>query len=235
VVVLGTNKPVYFDFTTEGCGPQHVVSGNGADVIRAGGGPDIVEAGNGADVIWAGDGRDTVKAGNGADLIWGGGGPDIIDGANGDDQLFGQGGSDVLFGGNGNDVLEGGPGPDTLTGGPGADVFVYTSHSDDEEGGDHEGGEGGGCGGGEDHEGRVETITDFQPGLDRIDLSQLLTVDSFADGPEPNAVWVEQDGSDAIVRIDTNGDVSSEHAAELSIVLAGVDASSASVGDFVLV
>ena len=216
-LVLGTNKS---DDIVTGGGPQYIISGNGSDVISAGGGPDIVEAGNG---------KDTVE---------GGGGPDIAEAANGKDILFGGGGPDVLSGGNGKDVLVGGPAADILTGGAGADTFVYTFHGDAPAHGEeeaHEAGEADSEGEGEGHSGpSVETITDFQFGLDQIDLSQLELVSGFSDHPAAFSVWVEQDGDNAIVRIDTNGDISGEHAAEMAICLIGVDAQTLSAGDFIL-
>lgn len=59
--------------------------------------------------------------------------------------------SETLTGTPGNDVITAGTGADTLTGGGGQNVFVYTSLRD-----------------------ALDQITDFKPGVDRIDLSQLL-------------------------------------------------------------
>ncbi|MDP2883151.1 MAG: ExeM/NucH family extracellular endonuclease [Azonexus sp.] len=66
-------------------------------------------------------------------------------------QIGGTAGRDILVGTPGDDVITGGIGADTLTGGAGADQFVFTSLRDG-----------------------VDTITDFQPGVDRIVLTQLL-------------------------------------------------------------
>ncbi len=60
-------------------------------------------------------------------------------------------GRDVLVGTPGDDVIEGGAGADTLTGAGGRDRYVYTSLRDG-----------------------VDTITDFKPGMDVIDLRALL-------------------------------------------------------------
>jgi hypothetical protein len=73
-----------------------------------------------------------------------------LTGNDGDDQLFGRGGVDYLIGGNGNDLLNGGAGADTMVGGAGADTFV----------------EGPLVGGAA----TTDRITDFQNGVDRIDL-----------------------------------------------------------------
>lgn len=74
------------------------------------------------------------------------GGDDALTGTARDDMLIGQGGDDTLAGGAGDDVLIAGQGHDVLTGGAGADVFVFTA------------------------DGQADRITDFQPGIDRIDL-----------------------------------------------------------------
>ena len=65
-------------------------------------------------------------------------------------KLDGSAGRDTLVGTAGDDIINGGPGADTLTGGAGADIFVYGNLR---EAGD--------------------TITDFTPGIDRIDLRAL--------------------------------------------------------------
>jgi len=92
----------------------------------------------------------------GPDVLTGGPGDDVLSGLGGDDTLSGLGGADTLCGGEGNDVLLGGlgddrlygeGGDDTLTGGAGADVFRMAP------------------GGGSD------VITDFEDGVDRIDLT----------------------------------------------------------------
>jgi hypothetical protein len=71
---------------------------------------------------------------------------------------------DVLAGGPGADTLSAGQGPDVLTGGDGADLFVYSALP---------------WNGGE--------IADFQPGVDRLDISALLqggqsAADALVDG-----------------------------------------------------
>ncbi|WP_438887487.1 M10 family metallopeptidase C-terminal domain-containing protein, partial [Bacillus cereus group sp. BC307] len=65
--------------------------------------------------------------------------------------IRGGAGRDTLTGSTRDDVITGGEGADTLTGGAGADTLVYLSLRDG-----------------------VDTVTDFVPGTDRIDLSALL-------------------------------------------------------------
>ena len=214
--IYGTNRPDEMDYR-EVEGRQNIFGGNGSDSIWAGGAPD------------------TVFGENGKDAIYGGGGPDVLEGGNGKDHIYGGGGPDHLFGGNGNDTLDGQGAFDTLTGGDDADLFVFALDEDEHE--DH---------GGEtallvalaetgaEHTGQpLDTITDFTPGIDQIQIISSVEL-SFESGPAPLSVWVEQDGDDAIVRIDTNGDLSGEHAAEFSIRLLDIDAGSITSGDFVL-
>jgi len=96
-------------------------------------------------------------------------------------QIGGTAGRDVIIGTPGDDVLTGGLGADTLTGGAGADQFVFSSLRDG-----------------------VDTITDFQPGIDRVVLSKLLQSIGVA-SPNPIAggyVTCRQVGADAMIGID---------------------------------
>jgi len=67
-------------------------------------------------------------------------------------------GDDTFFGGAGDDRIEGGDGADRLSGGGGGDVFVYLGAGDSTGGG-------------------YDTIADFDPAADRIDLAS--TVSGF--------------------------------------------------------
>ena len=79
--------------------------------------------------------------------------------------ILGTGGRDVLVGTAGDDILIGGAGADLLSGAGGNNIFVYQSMRD-----------------------AGDTITDFVPGADRLDLRQLLAnlgwagVDPVAEG-----------------------------------------------------
>ena len=98
----------------------------------------------------------TFNASAGNDVVQGGDGNDIVSGGEGNDRLFGGDGDDRLVGSAGNDILGGGDGADKLTGSSGRDIFIFT---DSELGttklGEH------------------DTITDFQQGTDKIDISAL--------------------------------------------------------------
>jgi len=93
---------------------------------------------------------------NSNDVINGQGGNDVLSGLSGNDTLRGGDGNDLLLGGEGDDVLVGGMGADTLTGGAGSDRFVLASDSG------------------------TDTISDFQIGIDRIQLSGGLVPDQIS-------------------------------------------------------
>ncbi|MEO0056577.1 MAG: hypothetical protein RIT17_4, partial [Pseudomonadota bacterium] len=78
----------------------------------------------------------------------------LVSGGAGSDALQGGNGVDRLAGDDGWDWLAGGGGADELTGGSGLDLFVYRSASDSTAA-------------------QRDTITDFQTGIDRIDISAL--------------------------------------------------------------
>lgn len=98
--------------------------------------------------------------------------------------LTGTAGRDVISGTPGDDVISGGIGADTISSGAGNDVIVYGSMRD-----------------------AGDSITDFAPGLDRLDLSGLLAslginqATAFANGH----VRVVDIGGGASVQIDADG------------------------------
>ncbi|MFL1524653.1 type I secretion C-terminal target domain-containing protein, partial [Pseudomonas sp. O230] len=176
----------------------------GDDVLVAGTGNNVINAGDGNDVLTAGAGNNELHGGAGNDLLYSGAGDDLLDGGSGndtasyahatagvkvdlsllgaqntlgagtdtlsaienltgsdyDDKLTGDSHNNIITGGLGNDVLNGGGGDDfligglgnnTLTGGAGADTFQWLK-------------------GNSGH----DVVTDFTPGADKLDLSQLL-------------------------------------------------------------
>jgi len=128
-------------------GSQTFTGGAGDDSLSGGRGDDTLIGGAGDDTLDGGAQKDVLEGGAGDDLLKGGAGNDTLDGGAGDDILAGGQGKDTLVGGEGDDILSGGRGDDTLTGGAGADTF---SQSFRETG--------------------VDTITDFNPSEDTVNL-----------------------------------------------------------------
>ena len=87
-------------------------------------------------------------------------GDDNLNGNNNNNRLVGLGGDDEISGNIGNDTINGGAGQDTLAGGAGADIFQFTSLYDSTNG-----------------EGatarKYDAITDFEVGVDKIQLTGL--------------------------------------------------------------
>ena len=158
-VLVGTSE----DDTVVGSTEDDVIEGlEGDDVLAGDLGNDLIEGGDGADLI-RGDLNDRSPGGSdgGNDTLVGGTGDDRIGGKGGDDELFGGEGEDQLFGDDGDDLLRGGLGNDTLTGddssgGEGMDTFVLAE------------GEG------------IDTIVDFELGIDLIGLVEEITADQLS-------------------------------------------------------
>lgn len=104
-----------------------------------------------ANFLSGGDGFDLLQGAEGNDELLGGKKGDELHGGLGDDFLRGGEGLDNLFGGVGNDLLLGALGTDTLTGGEGNDQFRFTSALDGLI--------------------NIDTITDYELGVDKIELS----------------------------------------------------------------
>ena len=98
-------------------------------------------------------GNDCITGSSTGDNLIGNAGNDTLDGGDGADTLNGGFGSDSLVGGTGADTLFGGGGKDVMTGGADADVFRFTAKTDSAKGAS------------------ADVITDFQVGIDLIDLS----------------------------------------------------------------
>ena len=102
---------------------------------------------------------DTLTGGIGNDTVQGLGSDDVLSGGFGADTIFGGTGDDFIFGDEGDDTLNGGEDNDTLTGGTGADSFLFDGAFGN------------------------DTVTDYDDGIDLLDLSG--TDLSFTDFPSP--------------------------------------------------
>jgi Ca2+-binding RTX toxin-like protein len=186
-----------------GAGIDTLFGGMGNDSLKAGAGNDSLDGGLGGDRLEGGDGDDVYVIGAGdsvidsggidtiataltayslatlaqienltylgsgffagagnalANVLTASGGNDTLNGAGGNDVLTGNAGNDKLLGGIGNDTLVGGAGSDTLTGGAGNDVFRFDTQPD----------------------GLMDTITDFQAGMDKLLLdAAVFGIDDF--------------------------------------------------------
>ena len=135
-----------------------------------------------SDIFGGTAGADSVNGRSAGDLLYGRNGSDLLVGDQGDDTLLGGTGSDTMNGGRGVDILNGGTESDNLSGGSGRDLFVFDSFDTG-----------------------VDTIQDFQLGVDQLELRQILspaalTVSSFTD-----FVQLRQSGRDTQVSVDFNG------------------------------
>ncbi len=166
-----------------------------------------ITGGNGDDTIDGTNGNDVIDAGNGDDIVNGLDGDDSITGGNAEDLINGGNGNDIILGGNSKDTLFGSAGDDTLNGGNGADELTGGLGNDTLTGGNGQDLFIFAAGDGND------TITDFG-GVDRIGLLSGLT---FSD--------LSFSGSDIIVSA-TN---------EVLVTLTGVDATTLTANDFVVI
>jgi Ca2+-binding RTX toxin-like protein len=81
----------------------------------------------------------------------------VIVGSTAADSLVGTSGNDIIVGNGGNDQITGGGGADTLTAGSGQVTFAYNAVTDSTAS-------------------ASDTITDFRPGSDKIDLTSILGI-----------------------------------------------------------
>lgn len=213
------------DDTVYAQGGDDVASGGlGDDALWGSDGADMLDGAAGDDRLYGGADADWLRGGAGDDALGGGGGHDRLDGWEGDDALAGGRGDDRMNGGEGNDSLTGGAGNDTLVGGAGGDSLWADAGNDEIDGGAGNdtlsGGDGtdmlnGGAGddvlaagtagyvtGGEGADsfhlqaGGLVTVTDYDGAEDR-----LLVVYDSALHPSA-ALTVQDDGADAVIRLD---------------------------------
>ncbi|MEM9154810.1 MAG: hypothetical protein AAGB13_07185 [Cyanobacteria bacterium P01_F01_bin.33] len=179
------------DVISGGSGKDTLNGGIGDDLLSGDGGNDSLRGESGADTLLGGNGDDTLDGGEGNDILMGASIEDLLQGVSGHNELIGGEGIDTLLGGFGDDVLWGGPSNDDLTGNWGSDTFVLAA----EEG--------------------IDTITDFQDGVDRLRLSGLEITD----------IEAVSDASSASIKVISTGE-------ELAL-LSGVAASNITPADFV--
>lgn len=237
-----------------GDGNDALCGGAGSNILDGGEGGDAVEysdystavtinldAGTGTHGVFAdkyvsiehatgGTGSDKIYGSAVANMLQGGEGHDHLYGYDGGDKLYGEAGSDSLYGGSGNDRLEGGAGrdyllgelgADTLVGGADADTFIFRA--------------------GDSTTAARDTISDFQTGIDKIDLRQIdanLSVRS-----DQAFSWIESSAFTKVagqLRYDAgpngitlSGDTNGDGVADFAVLLAGL-AKAPAVGDIIL-
>ncbi|WP_162617688.1 M10 family metallopeptidase [Yoonia maritima] len=185
-------------------GDDDLDGGTGNDTLHGNSGSDTVETESGTNTVYGGSGYDTLNGGSDADAIFGGSGNDTINGNAGSDDLSGGRGDDTINGGDGADYILGGMGQDIMTGGAGTDTFIFAAASDS-------------------WAGSADTITDFQVGIDVIDISGF-----DADFTVPGTLVVAGNGFDTTIEIDRDLDGT----AEIAILVTGV--TGLSTDDFIL-
>ena len=180
-----------------------------------------------ADVIFAGAGQTIAYLGDGADSFRGGQYDDTAFGDQGNDTLMGFEGNDTLSGGDGADWLFGGAGSNILTGGAGADEFIFDTASS------------------------TNTITDFEAGVDTINIQSLLRMAGFTlfelngqqyeNTPHYSTLDISsqsfsfvQNGANVEIYIEYVGPVTPTATTEPLIVLEGIDLASLSMDDFIM-
>jgi Ca2+-binding RTX toxin-like protein len=216
------------DFLFGRNGNDKVFGGAGDDLLYGENGNDILEGGTGYDVIHGGSGYDTacyansyagvtinlatgVASGGHAvgdhlveiEFVTGSSHADSLTGNDGRNILDGGGRNDTLVGGAGDDTLIGGFGKDTMAGGADKDVFVFRALGESRGTTDA----------------NRDAITDFQQGLDHIDLKGLGNLGFVASEPFHGAAGELNyafSGANTIVSADVNGDLAADFALEVN-------------------
>ena len=143
---------------------------------------------------------------------------DNLDGGFDADAIYGLAGNDILQGSSGDDTILGASGNDTLTGGAGEDSFVF-------ELGDQ----------GTVDTPAQDTITDFEVGVDHLDISDFLSSFASETGVElSDLVDLREEGGNTIISLKSDGtNVDQEIVVENTSIddFYGGDSSSATEGD----
>ncbi|MEZ5843165.1 MAG: hypothetical protein R3D27_05455 [Hyphomicrobiaceae bacterium] len=176
-----------------GAGADDITGGTGNDILFGGADADTLDGGDGNDVLYftggdtliGGAGHDygvaegaagasvALGATSGMEALYGNVGGDTLDGAAMTTRvtLDGRAGNDIIVGGAASDLLFGGSGNDTITGGSGGDYFYFAN----------------GFG--------TDSITDFEDGSDRINLTAISGLDNFGQ------LTITQDGADVLISV----------------------------------
>ncbi|WP_017327798.1 calcium-binding protein [Synechococcus sp. PCC 7336] len=202
-----------------GGGNDTLDGGEGRDLLKGRTDSDLLYGGGDRDSLLGGQGDDTLDGGEGNDLLEGNGGNDLLHGGDDRDSLFGHRGDDTLDGGDDNDLLQGNSGNDTLIGGDGNDTLVGGIGDDFLRGGFGNDSLSGNAGFNTfvlaEGEG-LDTVTDFEVGMDKLGLVDLGIGDVRAIGA----------GGFALIQVIATGE-------DLAI-LSGVAASNITVADFMV-
>ena len=144
------------------------------DVIYGLTGNDTIGGIGESDTLYGNEDDDVINGNQTNDLIIGGKGNDLLLGGKGDDQIYGDIGNDTLIGGLGQDILFGGPDVDTFVLPTKAAVATDSL---------------------------ADTIRDFQVGIDKIALTDGLTVSNLILVPVNNNTVIQIAGNNQILGV----------------------------------
>ena len=122
------------------------------------------------------------------DLIVNGSQNAVLTGNGRNNYIIGSNGNDTINGGGGNVVIRAGTGSNMLTGGGQYDTFVFPSASD-----------------------HGDTITDFHPDRDLIDLRAMFVSSGWSEASPFSHIAVAQQGANTILSVYPNGMSSPGH------------------------
>ncbi|MEL6222136.1 MAG: calcium-binding protein [Cyanobacteria bacterium J06627_8] len=148
-------------------GADTLIGRGGNDELIGNGGGDTLRGNADKDILDGGGGSDRMSGGSDDDVLIGRGGRDTMRGNRGDDELSGGRGRDTLRGNGGRDRLQGDQGSDTLFGNGGSDIFVLEVAPG------------------------IDTIQDFNNGVDRFELET---------GLDFSGLSFTRDGSDTLIQ-----------------------------------